>query len=207
MQQVLPACFSQEIRRKGLKEPRTENLLRDRERRSTDGLPDSPYGQALETILRAAALRPVQNKMAFFKAKPLLPRAAATASLLVLVLLVLVPCAVLFSAVTLGSGPQAQRLLALPAICWAIWANIALWAALDSSKLWRTLGRRVEPLGSYGVWDILLGVLNVGASLLAVVQHRVEREARTLQPGGWREPWWWHQESQLPLPLSEEKPG
>lgn len=114
---------------------------------------------------------PVQNKMALLKGNPLLPHAAATASLLLLALLVLVPCAVLFSAVTPGSGPQAQRLLALPAICWAIWAIIALWAALDSSKLWRTLGRRVDPLGSYGVWGILLGVLNVGASLLAVVLH------------------------------------
>ncbi len=52
---------------------------------------------------------PVQNKMAFLKGNPLLPHAAATASLLLLALLVLVPCAVLFSAVTPGSAPQEQR--------------------------------------------------------------------------------------------------
>jgi len=149
-------------------------------RRPADGMvsvgqpTDSPIPRFLR-LLKLFSVQhrwvPVQNEMAFFKGNPLLPHAAATASLLLLTLLVLVPCAVLFSAVTPGSGPQAQRLLALPAICWAIWAIIALWAALDSSKLWRTLGRRVDPLGSYGVWGILLGVLNVGASLLAVVLH------------------------------------
>lgn len=84
-------------------------------------------------------------------------------------LLVLVPCAVLFFAVTPRSAAQHMRLFQLPVICWAAWALFSLWAALDSSKLWRSLGRRVDPLGNYGVWGVLLGVLNIGASLLVVV--------------------------------------
>ena len=100
-----------------------------------------------------------------------LPRAAATASLVVLVLLVLVPCAVLFLVISPESASQHLRLSRVPVIYWAAWALVSLWAALDSSKLWRTLGRPVDPLGSYGVWGMLLGVLNIGASLLVVVSR------------------------------------
>ena len=33
---------------------------------------------------------------------------------------------------------------------------------LDSSRLWRVLGRPVDPLGSQALWGVFLGVLNVG---------------------------------------------
>jgi hypothetical protein len=111
------------------------------------------------------------QSMTLTKGSPLLPRAAATASLLVLALLVLVPCAVLFFAVSPESASQHLGISRVPAICWAAWALVSLWAALDSSKLWRTLGRPVDPLGSYGVWGMLLGVLNIGASLLVVLSR------------------------------------
>jgi hypothetical protein len=105
--------------------------------------------------------------MALTKASSLLPWAAATASLLVMALLVLVPCAVLVC--VLGPGPQHLWLLELPLACWAVWSLVSLWAALDSSKLWRMLGRPVDPLGSYGFWGMFLGMVNVGTSLLVVV--------------------------------------
>lgn len=89
-----------------------------------------------------------------------------------LALLVLASCAVLFSAVTPGPGPQAQRLLALPR------------DLLGDLGHHRAVGRRgfVEVVaarwaGGWTLWapngvgSILLGVLNFGASLLAVVLH------------------------------------
>ena len=96
-------------------------------------------------------------------------RTAAIASLVLLVVLVLVPCAVLFSAIGSGSGPQHLRLFQIPVACWAVWALISLWAALDSSKLLHTLGITADPLGSCGFWGVLLGVLNVGASFLVAL--------------------------------------
>ena len=105
--------------------------------------------------------------MAFIKATWLLPGAAAIASLLVMALLVLVPCVVLICA--LAPGPQQLRLFQFPVAGWAVWALVSLWAALDSSRLWRMLGRPVDPLGSYGFWGMFLGAVNVGASLLVVV--------------------------------------
>jgi len=36
----------------------------------------------------------------------------------------------------------------LPVTCWAAWALVSLGAALDSSRLWRVLGRPVDPLGT-----------------------------------------------------------
>jgi hypothetical protein len=113
----------------------------------------------------------VESSMTLTKSSLLLPRAAATASLVVLVLLVLVPCAVLFLAISPESASQHLRLSRVPVIYWAAWALVSLWAALDSSKLWRTLGRPVDPLGSYGVWGMLLGALNIGASLLVVLSR------------------------------------
>jgi hypothetical protein len=107
--------------------------------------------------------------MLFAKDTSLLLRAAATASLAVAALLVLVPCVVLFFAVSPESSVHHLSLFQLPVTCWAVWALVSLWAALDSSRLWRVLGRPVDPLGRQGVWAMLLGALNIGASLLVVV--------------------------------------
>src|ERR1700690_2043451 len=60
------------------------------------------------------------------------------------------------------SASQHLRLFQLPLGCWAVWALISLWAALDSSRLWRILGRPVDPLGSRALWGVLLGTLNIG---------------------------------------------
>jgi hypothetical protein len=105
------------------------------------------------------------------KDTPLLWRTAATASLALAALLVLVPCVVLFFAVSPESASQHLRLFQLPVTCWAAWALVSLWVALDSSRLWRVLGRPVDPLGNHGVWGMLLGVLNIGASLLVVASR------------------------------------
>ena len=102
--------------------------------------------------------------------RTLLSRAAATASLFLIVMLVLVPCAALFFALnplSISSSPH-MRLFQLPAIYGAVWALISVWAALNSSKLLLALGMPADPLGSYGVWGLLLGALNIGASLLIV---------------------------------------
>ncbi len=113
--------------------------------------------------------RPAQPNMLFTNDTPLLIRAAATAGLAIAALLVLVPCVVLFFAVNPGPTAQHLRVFQLPVTCWAVWAMVSLWAALDSSRLWRVLGRPVDPLGTQAVWGMLLGALNVGASLLAVM--------------------------------------
>ena len=102
--------------------------------------------------------------------RTLLSRAAATASMFLIVMLVLVPCAALFFALnplSISSSPH-LRLFQLPAIYGAVWALISVWAALNSSKLLLALGMPADPLGSYGVWGSLLGALNIGASLLIV---------------------------------------
>src|SRR5450432_1120252 len=106
--------------------------------------------------------------MLFPKDTPLSLRAAATAILVVAMLLVLVPCLVLFFAVSSESASQHLRLFQLPVTCWAAWALVSLWAALDSSRLWRVLGIPVDPLGTHAVWGMLLGALHIGASLLVV---------------------------------------
>jgi hypothetical protein len=90
--------------------------------------------------------------MLFNKDTPLLLQVAATVSLAVAMLLVVVPCAVLFFAVSPEPAFQHLRLFQLPLACWAVWALISLWAALDSSRLWRVMGRPVDPLGSQAVW-------------------------------------------------------
>lgn len=112
--------------------------------------------------------------MLFTKDTPLLVRVAATAILAIAVLLVLVPCVVLFFAVNPESADQHLHGFQLPVTCWAVWAMVSLWAALDSSRLWRVLGRPVDPLGTQAVWGMLLGSLNIGASLL-VVMLRISR--------------------------------
>lgn len=117
------------------------------------------------------SFQPVEPSMLFAKDTPLLLRAAATASLAVAALLVLVPCVVLFFAVSPESSVHHLSLFQLPVTCWAAWALVSLWAALDSSRLWRVLGRPVDPLGRQGVWAMLLGALNIGASLLVVVSR------------------------------------
>jgi hypothetical protein len=48
---------------------------------------------------------------------------------------------------------------------------VSLWAGLDSPRLLRLLGKPVDPLSTQAVWGVLLGLLNVGASLLVVVLH------------------------------------
>ena len=100
-----------------------------------------------------------------------LPRAGAIASLVLLILLVLVPCAVLFFTVNPDSVSRHLRFSDLPVIWWAVWAMVSLWAGLDSSRWLRLLGKPVDPLGPQAVWGILLGILNVGASLLVVMLH------------------------------------
>ena len=94
----------------------------------------------------------------------------AVASLVLLGLLVLVPGAVLFLAVSPESASPHRFLFHFPVICWAVWAMVSLWAALDSPKVLRTLGWSVDPLGSYAFWGMLLGVLNIGASLLVMLR-------------------------------------
>lgn len=109
--------------------------------------------------------------MLFPKNTTLMVRAGTTAILAVAALLVLVPCVVLFFTVSPEAASSPSRLLQLPVTCWAAWALVSLWAALDSSRLWRLLGRPVDPLGTQALWGVLLGALNVGASLLVVMSR------------------------------------
>ena len=113
----------------------------------------------------------LSKNMVFLKGTLLLPRAGAIASLVLLILLVLVPCAVLFFAVNPDSVFRHLRFSDLPVIWWAVWAMVSLWAGLDSSRLLRLLGKPVDPLGPQVVWGMLLGILNVRASLLVVMLH------------------------------------
>jgi hypothetical protein len=91
-----------------------------------------------------------QSDMLFPKGTPLLLRAAATAILAVGMLLVLVPCWALFVAVSPESVSQHFRLVQLPATCWAVWALVSLWAALNSSRLWRVFGKARGSSGQAG---------------------------------------------------------
>ena len=109
--------------------------------------------------------------MLFNKDTPFLLRAAATAILAVATLLVLVPFVVLFFAVSPGPVSEHLHLFELPVTYWAAWALVSLWAALDSSRLWRVLGRPVDPLGQQALWGMLLGAANIGASLLVVMSR------------------------------------
>jgi hypothetical protein len=109
--------------------------------------------------------------MLFPKNTSLLARAEATAILAVVTLLVLVPCVALFSTVSREAAFPSLRLLQLPVTCWAPWALVSLWAALDSARLGRVLRRPVDPLGSEVLWGALPGALNVGASLLVVLSR------------------------------------
>ena len=115
--------------------------------------------------------QPVHPNMLFLKDTPLLLPAVATAILAVAALLVLVPCVVLFFAVSPESASPPLRLVRLPVTCWAAWPLVSLWAALDSSRLWRILGRPVDPLDTQALWGALLGALNIGASLLVVMSR------------------------------------
>ena len=54
---------------------------------------------------------------------------------------------------------------------WATWGLVSLWAALDSSRLCRVLGRPLDPLGTQALFGMLLGALNMGASLLVVMSR------------------------------------
>lgn len=114
---------------------------------------------------------PVHRKMLFAKDSPLLLRAAVTAIPVVATLLVVVPCAVLFFALSPESAPQYLRGFQLPVAGWAAWSLVSLWVALDSSRLWRIMGRPVDPLGVQVLWGMLLGALNIGAALLAVASR------------------------------------
>ena len=114
-----------------------------------------------------------RSKMLFPKDTPLLLRAATSAILAVATLLVLVPCVCLFFAVSSESTSPHLLLLHLPLAFWAAWALVSLWVALDSSRLWRVLGRPVDPLGTQAqaLWGALLGALNIGASMLVVMSR------------------------------------
>jgi hypothetical protein len=109
--------------------------------------------------------------MFFSKGTPLLVRATAIAILAVAILLVLVPCGVLFFAVSPEAVSQHLHPSRLPVACWAVWALVSRWAALDSSRLWRVLGRPVDPLGPQALYGVLLGALNIGAALLVVMSR------------------------------------
>lgn len=109
--------------------------------------------------------------MLFPRGASLWLRATATVFLAVALLLVLVPCGVLFFAVSPESISRHLQPSHLPVACWAVWALVSLWAALDSSRLWRVLGRPVDPLGPHALWGVLLGALNIGASLLVVMSR------------------------------------
>ena len=115
------------------------------------------------------AARFTHQSMASSKTTPPFPRAAATASLIVLTLLIVVPCLVLFFAINPDSRTEPSRFFELPVTYWAVWAIFSLWAGLDSSRLLRALGKRVDPMGSQALWGLLLGALNIGASLLVVM--------------------------------------
>jgi hypothetical protein len=78
---------------------------------------------------------------------------------------------VLFFTINPESVSRQLRFSDLPVIWWAVWAMVSLWAGLDSSRLLRLLGKSVDPLGPQAVWTMLLGILNVGASLLVVMLH------------------------------------
>lgn len=97
------------------------------------------------------------------------PLVVATASLGVIALLVLVPCAALFFAISPGSASQYLWFSKVPVTWWASWAVFSLWATLDSSRLLRAIGKPVDPLGTQALWSMLLGVLNIGTSLLVIV--------------------------------------
>ena len=98
----------------------------------------------------------------FPEGTPLLSRATAIAILAVAILLILVPCGVLFFAIGPEAVSQHLHPSQLPVACWAVWALVSLWAALDSSRLWRVLGRPVDPLGPQALYGVLLGALNIG---------------------------------------------
>jgi hypothetical protein len=90
--------------------------------------------------------QPFRPDMFLTKDTSLLLRAAAAATLAVLTLLVVVPCGVLFLSSSPDSALLHLRLLQLSLTCWAAWALVSSWVALDSSRLWRVLGRPVDPL-------------------------------------------------------------
>jgi hypothetical protein len=89
--------------------------------------------------------QPVQQNMLFNQDASFLVRAAATANLGAAVLQVLVPCA-------------ARGL-------------VCLWAAPDSSRLWRVLGRPLDPLGTRALFGHVARSLKYGASLLVVMSR------------------------------------
>ncbi len=131
-------------------------------------------GRVSTCIVRKSILiagQTARSKMLFPKDTPLLLRAATTAILAVATLLVLVPCVCLFFAVSSESTSPHLLLLHLPLAFWAAWALVSLWVALDSSRLWRVLGRPVDPLGTQALWGALLGALNIGASMLVVMSR------------------------------------
>jgi hypothetical protein len=99
----------------------------------------------------------------FPEGTPLLSRATAIAILAVAILLILVPGGVLFFAISPEAVSQHLHPSQLSVACWAVWALVSLWAGLDSSRLWRVLGRPVDPLGPQALYGILLGALNIGA--------------------------------------------
>jgi len=85
--------------------------------------------------------------MVLTKRSRVFPRAAATASLGKLALLVLVPCLTLFFAVTTESTSHHILFFKLAVTGWAGWEVFLLWATLDSSTLLPTLGKAVDPPG------------------------------------------------------------
>jgi hypothetical protein len=105
------------------------------------GLPTKMTRPSIENVGERILIAgvPVQPDMFFPKDTSLVLRVAVAAILGVVTLLVLVPCVVLFFAVSPESVSSHLGLFQLPVTCWAAWALVSLWAALDSSRLWRVL--------------------------------------------------------------------
>ncbi len=102
---------------------------------------------------------------------PFISRAAAAGSVLLFAMLLSVPCVVLFLTINPLADSPHSKLLQLPAIYGGVWALVSLWVGLDSAKLFNSLGLPVNSLGSHVIWGLLLGALNVAASLLVVTGH------------------------------------
>ncbi len=116
------------------------------------------------------------------KALPCYPGPAATASLVLLILLVLVPCAVLFFTINPEVVSRPLRFSELPVILLGGLGNVVTVGGLGFVTAIAPLGKPVDPLGPQAVWGMLLGALNIGASLLVVMLRYIALKARRI-PG------------------------
>jgi hypothetical protein len=203
--QVYPHVFRKTFA-EGLKKHQAITSSRDGERRSTDGLSDSPFCQALETILLAASLRPEQN--GFFQRQTALAACGGDRK---------------------SAGVGAARIRALRRSF--LRSDSGTWSAsAAASCASRESAGRFGPSSRSGRRGFVEVVAHAGpaggpSGLLWRLGHFVGRaqrrsviaggsaahialrgEVRTLPRCAQREQWW-HPESQLPLRPSEEKSG